>query len=180
MTKGRERAVSDMTISKVMRDADLPYVPHGFRSSFRDWAAEQMPHIPDPVAEAALAHVVPDAVVRAYKRTQFLEQERDGAFFTQELNTQLFNGVSYGALLFLLGGGLSLIFGVMRIVNLSHGSYFLLGGYVAISVLGSMPSDPAPSAKSARKRRRSVESVSRIGNSVKASAPMMAGAGTSA
>src|SRR6267378_3826525 len=49
--------------------------------------------------------------------------------------TQAFNGISYGALLFLLGSGLSLIFGVMRIVNLSHGSYFLLGGYVALSVI---------------------------------------------
>jgi branched-chain amino acid transport system permease protein len=48
---------------------------------------------------------------------------------------QSFNGISYGALLFLLGAGLSLIFGVMRIVNLSHGSYFLLGGYVALTVI---------------------------------------------
>jgi branched-chain amino acid transport system permease protein len=48
---------------------------------------------------------------------------------------QTFNGISYGALLFLLGSGLSLIFGVMRIVNLSHGSYFLLGGYVALTVI---------------------------------------------
>src|SRR5262249_43300083 len=37
--------------------------------------------------------------------------------------------------LFLVGSGLSLIFGVMRIVNLSHGSYFLLGGYVALTVI---------------------------------------------
>jgi branched-chain amino acid transport system permease protein len=50
---------------------------------------------------------------------------------------QAFNGISYGALLFLVGSGLSLIFGVMRIVNLSHGSYFLLGGYVALSVIWS-------------------------------------------
>jgi branched-chain amino acid transport system permease protein len=49
--------------------------------------------------------------------------------------TQVFNGVSYGALLFLLSSGLSLIFGVMRIVNLAHGSYFLLGGYVALTVI---------------------------------------------
>jgi branched-chain amino acid transport system permease protein len=49
--------------------------------------------------------------------------------------TQTFNGLSYGALLFLLASGLSLIFGVMRIVNLAHGSYFLLGGYVALSVM---------------------------------------------
>jgi branched-chain amino acid transport system permease protein len=48
---------------------------------------------------------------------------------------QTFNGISYGALLFLLGSGLSLIFGVMRIVNLAHGSYFLLGGYVALTVI---------------------------------------------
>ncbi len=48
---------------------------------------------------------------------------------------QAFNGISYGALLFLLGAGLSLIFGVMRIVNLSHGAYFLWGGYIALSVI---------------------------------------------
>jgi len=48
---------------------------------------------------------------------------------------QLFNGVSYGALLFLLAGGLSLIFGMMRIVNMTHGSYYLLGGYVALTII---------------------------------------------
>jgi branched-chain amino acid transport system permease protein len=56
--------------------------------------------------------------------------------------SQAFNGISYGALLFLLAAGLSLIFGVMRIVNLAHGSYFLLGGYVGLSVVwrtGSFP-----------------------------------------
>ena len=50
---------------------------------------------------------------------------------------QSFNGISYGALLFLVGSGLSLIFGVMRIVNLSHGAYFLWGGYIALSVIGA-------------------------------------------
>src|SRR5665213_3431797 len=54
---------------------------------------------------------------------------------TQFWVVQAFNGISYGALLFLVGSGLSLIFGVMRIVNLSHGSYFLLGGYVALTVI---------------------------------------------
>jgi branched-chain amino acid transport system permease protein len=49
--------------------------------------------------------------------------------------TQLFNGFTYGALLFLLAGGLSLIFGMMRIVNMTHGSYYLLGGYVALTVM---------------------------------------------
>lgn len=72
--KGTE--ISDMTISKVMRDDNLSFVPHGFRSSFRDWAAEQHPDIPDPVAEAALSHSVPDAVIAAYKRTKFLELRR--------------------------------------------------------------------------------------------------------
>jgi branched-chain amino acid transport system permease protein len=48
---------------------------------------------------------------------------------------QVFNGVSYGALLFLLAGGLSLIFGMMRIVNMTHGSYYLLGGYVALTTM---------------------------------------------
>jgi len=50
---------------------------------------------------------------------------------------QSFNGISYGALLFLLASGLTLIFGVMRIVNLAHGAYFLLGGYVALSVIAT-------------------------------------------
>jgi branched-chain amino acid transport system permease protein len=54
---------------------------------------------------------------------------------TQFWIVQIFNGVSYGALLFLVGSGLSLIFGVMRIVNLSHGAYFLWGGYIALSVI---------------------------------------------
>jgi branched-chain amino acid transport system permease protein len=49
--------------------------------------------------------------------------------------TQTFNGVSYAALLFLLAGGLSLIFGMMRIVNMTHGSYYLLGGYVGLTVI---------------------------------------------
>ena len=48
---------------------------------------------------------------------------------------QSFNAISFGALLFLLASGLSLIFGVMNIVNVSHGSYFMLGGYVGYSVL---------------------------------------------
>jgi branched-chain amino acid transport system permease protein len=54
---------------------------------------------------------------------------------TQFWVIQAFNGISYGALLFLVGSGLSLIFGVMRIVNLAHGAYFLWGGYIALSVI---------------------------------------------
>ena len=61
--------LSNATLSKIVKVEDQPYTVHGFRSSFRDWAAEKMPDIPDPVAEAALAHVVSDKVVAAYKRT---------------------------------------------------------------------------------------------------------------
>ena len=69
--------LSDMTLTKVMRDTHAPYTVHGFRSSFRDWAAEKMPDLPDAVAEAALAHAIPDKVVRAYKRTKFVEMRRE-------------------------------------------------------------------------------------------------------
>jgi branched-chain amino acid transport system permease protein len=48
---------------------------------------------------------------------------------------QIFNGVSFGMLLFLLAAGLSLIYGLMRILNLAHGSYYLLGAYVALTVV---------------------------------------------
>ena len=50
---------------------------------------------------------------------------------------QTLNGVSFGMLLFLLAAGLSLIFGLMRILNLAHGSYYLLGAYVALSVVNA-------------------------------------------
>ena len=48
---------------------------------------------------------------------------------------QIFNGISYGALLFLLAGGLSLIFGMMRIVNMTHGSHYLLAGYIGLTII---------------------------------------------
>jgi len=47
---------------------------------------------------------------------------------------QILNGLSFGFLLFLLGSGLSLMFGLMGIVNLSHGSYFMLGAYIGLSM----------------------------------------------
>lgn len=68
------KPLSDMALSSFMEA--LPYTVHGFRSSFRDWAAEKMPNIPDPVAEAALSHQIPDKVMRAYKRTEFLDMRR--------------------------------------------------------------------------------------------------------
>jgi branched-chain amino acid transport system permease protein len=49
--------------------------------------------------------------------------------------TLIVNGIAFGMLLFLIGSGLSLIFGVMRIVNLAHGSYFMLGAYLGVAIL---------------------------------------------
>src|SRR5262245_47810292 len=46
----------------------------------------------------------------------------------------ILNGVSLAMILFLLASGLTLVFGLMRIVNMVHGSFYLLGGYIALSV----------------------------------------------
>ncbi|MCW5685286.1 MAG: branched-chain amino acid ABC transporter permease [Pseudolabrys sp.] len=50
---------------------------------------------------------------------------------------QVLNSLSLAMLLFLLSAGLSIIFGLMRIINLAHGSFYLLGGYVALSVIAA-------------------------------------------
>ncbi|MDQ3579099.1 MAG: branched-chain amino acid ABC transporter permease [Actinomycetota bacterium] len=47
---------------------------------------------------------------------------------------QLLNGLSFAALLFFLASGFTLIFGLMRIVNLAHGVYYLVGGYIGLTV----------------------------------------------
>ena len=47
---------------------------------------------------------------------------------------QLFNGVQYGILLFLLAAGLTLVFGIMDLMNLAHGSLYMLGAYIAATV----------------------------------------------
>jgi len=49
---------------------------------------------------------------------------------------QAINGVSLAALLFLLASGFSVSFGLMRVVNMAHGAYYLLGGYIGLSVVG--------------------------------------------
>ena len=51
------------------------------------------------------------------------------------LLAQLLNGLASASSLFLVSAGLSLIFGVMRIVNFAHGSFFMLGIYVAYSLV---------------------------------------------
>ena len=65
-----------LSVQPCAASSPVSHDTHGFRSSFRDWAAENVPEIPDPVAEAAIAHQVPDEVVRAYKRTAFIEMRR--------------------------------------------------------------------------------------------------------
>ena len=45
------------------------------------------------------------------------------------------NGISFGVLLFLLAAGLSLIYGLMKILNLTHGSYYLLGAYLGLTLI---------------------------------------------
>lgn len=47
---------------------------------------------------------------------------------------QLLNGISLGGLLFFLASGLTLIFGLMRILNLAHGGFYLVGGYIGLTV----------------------------------------------
>lgn len=70
------KPLSDMTLTKALRDLGEGATAHGFRSSFRDWAAEQT-SFPGEIAEAALAHAVPDAVVAAYRRTDFFDKRRE-------------------------------------------------------------------------------------------------------
>ena len=58
-----------------MRQHGIAAVPHGFRSSFRDWAAEETDH-PREVVEAALAHAVRNKVEAAYARSDLFERRR--------------------------------------------------------------------------------------------------------
>lgn len=52
------------------------------------------------------------------------------------LAQQALNGLTFGALLFLLASGLTLVFGLMRIVNLAHGAFYMIGGYLGVVVAG--------------------------------------------
>ena len=71
----RGKPLSDMTLSKLLKEQGVQAVPHGFRSSFRDWAAEETNH-PREVVEAALAHRVKDQVEAAYARSTLFERRR--------------------------------------------------------------------------------------------------------
>lgn len=49
----------------------------------------------------------------------------------------ILNGLTHAALLFVMGSGLTLAFGLMRVANLAHGAFYLLGGYIGLSIYGS-------------------------------------------
>jgi len=90
------KALSDMALSQLMRgmrergELTVEAVPHGFRSTFRDWAAEQT-NYPDEMRKIASGHAVGDAVKEAYQRTDLLEKRRqlmnEWANFIAQLRT---------------------------------------------------------------------------------------------
>jgi len=49
---------------------------------------------------------------------------------------QAMNGIQYGLLLFLVASGLTLIFGIMGVINIAHGSFYMIGAYLAWSLMG--------------------------------------------
>ena len=69
------KAISSSTLPKMLQYQRIAAVAHGFRSSFRDWAAEETDH-PREVIEAALAHVVQNKVEAAYARSDLFERRR--------------------------------------------------------------------------------------------------------
>lgn len=72
----RGKGLTNMAMLKLLQqDMKQPYTVHGFRSSFRDWAAEETAH-PDFVAEKALAHVIKNKVEAAYRRGSLFEKRR--------------------------------------------------------------------------------------------------------
>nr|WP_250893752.1 site-specific integrase [Croceibacterium selenioxidans] len=94
--------LSDMTLSKIMRASKQTATVHGFRSSFRDWAAEMMPTIPAMVAEMALAHKVGTATEQAYLRSDLRDMRQSlmdawGRFVAPSLSGEGDNVVSLDA-----------------------------------------------------------------------------------
>jgi integrase len=76
-SKNGEKPISDMTMTKLLRDDGIKGATvHGFRSAFTDWAAEKT-HFPKEVADKALAHKLPNQVEAAYRRTDFFDKRRN-------------------------------------------------------------------------------------------------------
>lgn len=71
----RDKPLSDMTLSKLVKELGFDADVHGFRTSFRTWAQEQT-NFPREVAEAALAHVIKDKSEAAYARSDVFEKRR--------------------------------------------------------------------------------------------------------
>ncbi|WP_428333760.1 tyrosine-type recombinase/integrase [Novosphingobium sp.] len=69
------KPLSDMTLTKICRDMDVDAVPHGFRSSFRDWVSEET-DFDGAIAEMALAHTIANKVEAAYRRGKLLDKRR--------------------------------------------------------------------------------------------------------
>ena len=68
------RPMSDATLSKLIRELAITAVPHGFRSSFRDWCGDTGQ--PRELAEAALAHTIRNKAEAAYAPTDLLDRRR--------------------------------------------------------------------------------------------------------
>lgn len=69
------KPLSDMTLSKLVKELGIEAVPHGFRSSFRDWAGETTAH-PREVIELAMAHGIKDKAEAAYARSDLFDKRR--------------------------------------------------------------------------------------------------------
>ena len=67
------RPMAGSTVAYILKGHEASF--HGFRSSFRDWAAEN--GVSHEIAESCLAHITANAVVRAYRRTDFLQQRQE-------------------------------------------------------------------------------------------------------
>ena len=88
----RDRPLSNMVFLATLKRMDAPVTAHGFRSAFRDWAAETT-SFPREVVEMALAHTVANKVEAAYRRGDLLEKRRSlmeawEAFVTGNLSSQ--------------------------------------------------------------------------------------------
>jgi integrase len=70
------RSLGHMSLRRVLHDLRPAIMPHGFRSSFKDWSSETT-SFPDHVSEAALAHVSADKVRAAYARSDLFQRRRE-------------------------------------------------------------------------------------------------------
>ena len=74
--KKADTPISDMTMTKVMRDMGVDAVPHGFRATFSSWCASSTAY-PSEVREMALAHAIGDGTVAAYQRSDLFDKRRN-------------------------------------------------------------------------------------------------------